>query len=185
MIRAFRWLAPLALTLLVAACDPTTDLDGPLKPMGEFRLGHNIAVARNPTLAPGSLKATEAEWQAAMTKAVADRFGRYEGDRLYHIGISIDGYNLSILDAPLLPTPKPILIITASIWDDALGRKLNAEAKQLTVIGGTLAGTGVAPSREEQMANLSASGAEAVQKWVMENRQRFQPGGVDAAAPAN
>lgn len=185
MTRALKWLTALALFLTLAACDPTRDLKDPPKPMGAFKLGHNIAVARSPSVGPGSLTATEAEWQAAMTKAVEDRFGVYEGERLYHIGISIDGYILSILDAPLLPTPKPVLIVTANVWDDALGRKLNDEAKQITVIGGTFAGTGVAPSKDEQMANLAASAAKAVQNWLLEHPDWLRMDGAETPAEAN
>ncbi len=185
MIRATKWLTVFLAAVFLAACDPTQDLKDPPKPMGAFKLGHNIAVARNPTVGPASLTATEAEWQAAMTKAVEARFGRYDGDRLYHIGISIDGYILSVLDAPLLPTPKPVLIITANVWDDALGRKLNDEAERITVIGGTLAGTGVAPSKETQMANLAASAAKAVQNWLLEHPDWLQIDAAKAAGSAN
>ncbi|MDJ0826550.1 MAG: hypothetical protein QNJ16_13695 [Rhodobacter sp.] len=185
MIRATKWLGALAMICLLAACDPTQDLKDPPKPMGAFRLGHNIVVARDPTVGLASLTATEAEWQAAITKAVADRFGRYDGDRLYHIGISVDGYILSVLDAPLVPTPKPVLIVTANVWDDALGRKLNAEAKRITVLGGTFAGTGIAPSREAQMANLAASVAKAVQNWLLEHPDWLRMTAAEAAVPAN
>jgi len=173
-----------ALTLALAACDPTTDLEDPPVALGEFRLGHNIVVARDPQLIPGTRKATEAEWQAAMTKAIDDRFGRYDGARLYHLGISIDAYNLAPIDVPGIPTPKSALAITASVWDDALGRKLNDQAKQLTVLSGLLSGTGVQPTKEVQMANLSASAARAVQNWLLENPEWFETPPA-AETPAN
>lgn len=183
MTRLFSSLATLGLAFMLAACDPTNDLKDPPVPLGQFQLGHNIVVARDPQLLPGSRSATEAEWQAAMTKAIENRFGRYDGTRLYHIGISIDAYNLAAIDIPGVPTPKSALGITVSIWDDAKGVKLNEEAKAITVLG-VFSGAGIQPTKQVQLDNLSALAAKAVQDWLLEHPEWF-PGGAAPVAPAN
>jgi len=173
MIGMFKGLVAVSLVLMVAACTgPTADLAKPAVPLGDFRLGHNIAVARSPQLVPGSRKATEAEWQKAMTDAIEERFGRYEGSALYHFGISIDAYNLAAIDVPGIPTPKSALGVTVTIWDDAKGKKLNPEAKQITVLG-VFSGTGIQPTKEVQLENLSQLAAKSIQKWLLENPDWF------------
>ncbi len=173
MIVVFRGLLASCLVVLLAACaGPTEDLKKPPVPLGDFRLGHNVAVARNPQLVPGSRSATEAEWQAAMTKAIEERFGRYEGSKLYHLGISIDAYNLAFIDVPGVPAPKSALGITVTIWDDAKGVKLNTTAKQLTVLG-VFSGTGIQPTKEVQLENLSQLAAKSIQGWLLEHPEWF------------
>ena len=178
LTQSFKWLLPLALMATLAACSSKIDLTQPPEPMGNFRLGYNIVVARGPTVGPLSRKATEAEWQKYMTKAIEDRFGRYEGDKLYHLGISVDGYVLALPGIPVVASPKSALIITVTVWDDARGVKLNEKAEQLTVLeslsGETLLGSGLTQTREQQMENLSANAARAVQKWLLRHPEWFQ-----------
>ena len=162
----------LVLAFTVAACDPTKDLKDPPVDLGPFQLGHNIVVVPSPQLIPGSRTATEEEWKAAMTKAIADRFGRYEGTKLYHIGISIDAYNLAPIDVPGVPTPKSALGFTANIWDDAKGIKLNKKGKALTVLG-VFSGAGIQPTKEVQLKNLAELAAKAVQDWLLEHPEWF------------
>ena len=86
--------------IALAACDPTADLEDAPVALGDFRLGHNIVVAPEAQTIPGSRKATEEEWKIALTKAIDDRFGRYEGEGLYHFGVSIGAYNLAAIETP-------------------------------------------------------------------------------------
>ncbi len=182
-----RLLAAICIVLL-AACAAEIDTTKPPEPLGNFRLGHNIVVARNPTVGPLSRTATEAQWQAALTKAIDDRFGRYEGDKLYHLGISVDGYVLAPPGIPVVASPKSVLIFTVTAWDDAAGRKLNEKAEQLTVLENlsedTLIGSGLTQTAEEQMENLSFSAANAVLKWLRKHPQWFEDDGTTVSREA-
>jgi len=174
MTGMFKWLLALGLIALLGACEgPASDLKDPPVDLGDFRLGHNIVVARAPQLVPGSRTATEAEWQAALTKAIDDRFGRYDGTRIYNIGISVDAYNLAAIDVPGVPTPKSALAVTATLWDDARQAKLNEKAKVLTVLG-VFSGAGIQPTREVQLTNLSELMARSVQAWFLEHPEWFE-----------
>ena len=175
-MRAFR---PIALTMVfavLAACQ-TNDLDQPPPPLGEFRLGLNIAVADNIQKVPISRDATPQQWEEAMEKAVQDRFGRYEGDKLYNIGIAIDGYALAPPGIPVLAAPKSVVAITANIWDDAAQKKLNPEGEKMTVFeslsGASIVGTGFTSSREEQMEALAYNVAKRVETWLLDNPEWF------------
>ena len=173
----------------LAACQ-TNDLKEPPVPLGDFRLGLNIAVADNVQKVPISRDATKEDWEAAIKKAVDDRFGRYEGDKLYNIGISIDGYALAPPGVPLVLKPKSVLVITANIWDDAARKKLNPEGKQLTIFehmsAETVIGSGVTQNKKKQMEILSYNAAKSVEKWLLANPEWFglPPKGKAPATPA-
>ena len=66
---------------LVAACTNPNDLDETPAYLGNFHLGHNVVVAPNLVKGPASREATKEEWIDAVTKAMTDRFGRYDGTR--------------------------------------------------------------------------------------------------------
>ena len=165
-----------ATLFLLAACG-RNDLADPPVPLGAFALGLNIAVADNVQMVPISRPATVEEWEAAMIKAVDDRFGRYDGTKLYNIGISIDAYALAPPGIPVVAAPKSVLVVTANIWDDAAQKKLNPEGKQFTVFeslsGETVIGTGLTRTKKQQMDALSFNAVKRVEDWLLEHPEWF------------
>lgn len=173
---------------VLAAC-AKSDLEDPPVPLGDFALGLNIAVADNAQKVPISREASAEEWEAVMKAAVADRFGRYSGGRLYNIGISIDGYALAPPGIPVVAAPKSVLVITANIWDDATQTKLNPEGEQFTVFEGmsgeTVIGTGITRTKKKQMEVLSYNAVKRVEAWLLDHPEWFPPaGGVPVVTPA-
>lgn len=174
-----RYVRSIALCLglsVLAACQ-TNDLTEPPPPMGDFRLGLNIAVADNVQKVPISRDATPEMWEAAIQKAVQDRFGRYEGTKLYNIGISVDGYALAPPGIPLVLKPKSVLVVTANIWDDAAQKKLNEEGKQFTIFEkgspNTFIGSGITQSKDKQMAILSYNAVKKIEQWLLDHPEWF------------
>lgn len=157
---------------LLTACQKNDLAEAPV-PLGNFELGLNIVVADNMKKVPISRPATVEEWETAMKKAVDDRFGRYSGTKLYNIGISVDGFALAPPGIPIVASPKSVLVVTANIWDDASGTKLNAEGKQFTIFeafsGETVIGSGLTRSRAKQIEILSYNAAKRVEAWILEN----------------
>jgi len=170
-----RFIAAAAL-LLIAACTNPNDLDKAPVPLGDFKLGYNVVVAPNITKGPASRDASKEEWIASMKSAVDERFTRYDGDKLYHLAISIEGYVLAVPGVPLVASPKSALILNVTAWDDAAGKKLNEKPEQVTVIesfsGETVLGSGLTQSKEKQMENLSRNAAKLIQNWLV--RQKYQ-----------
>ena len=166
----------LAMAFTLVACTNANDLDQAPASLGDFRLGHNVAVAPNLTKGPASRDASEEEWIAAMQAAVKERFSRYEGDSLYHLGISIEGYVLAIPGIPLVAAPKSALIIRVTVWDDAAGTKLNDKPEQITVIESistnTFLSSGLTQSKEVQMENLTRNAAKLIQNWLVRENQK-------------
>ncbi len=171
-----RLIALFALLVTVAACTNPNDLDKAPVPLGDFKLAHNVVVTPNITKGPVSRDASDEEWIAAMTKAVDERFRRYDGDKLYHMGISIEGYVLALPGVPIIASPKSALILNVTVWDDAAGTKLNEKPEQVIVIeslsGETVLGSGLTQSKEKQMTNLTRNAAKQIQNWL--ERQKYQ-----------
>ncbi|SFO24629.1 hypothetical protein SAMN04487859_120107 [Roseovarius lutimaris] len=156
--------------VLITACTNPNDLDETPAYLGNFSLGHNVVVAPNLTKGPASRAASKEEWIAAMTKAMTDRFSRYDGSKLYHLGVSVEGYVLAIPGVPLVASPKSALILNVTVWDDAAGKKLNENPHTVTVLesisGPVLLGSGLTQSKEKQMLNLSRNAAKQIQNWL-------------------
>lgn len=189
MTRLFALLTGLT---LLAGCTEHSSQD-PLVDLGEFRLGHNIVVMPNPQVGPISRKATNDEWIASLTGELDARFRRYDGNQLYHFGISIDGYMLAPPGIPVIYNPRSALFLSVTIWDDAAAGKLNPEVKRFTVFetttGDTLVvGSGYQRTREQQMAGLSRNAAAAIESWLVEQQRAEgwfdrRPGTAPSAAP--
>jgi hypothetical protein len=170
--------AALAIALALAACA------APRQPMGDFparlgamQLGHVVVVADKATKSPVSREASAEEWTEALQKAFRDRFGRNEGTKYYHFGLHVDGYALAPPGIPLVATPRSVLILSATLWDDELGGKVNQTPKQFTVFeslsGRTVFGSGLFKTKEQQLEALAFNAALEVERWLLENPEWF------------
>lgn len=179
----------------LTACTDASDLDSAPADLGDFHLGHNIVVAPKLFKGPLSRTASKEEWIAAMKAAIDERFGRYEGTRLYHLGVSVDGYVLAQPGIPVVAAPKSLLVLNVAVWDDAAGKKLNPRPERITVsesfTADTVVGSGLTLTREEQMQNLARNAAKQIQTWLEKEKRAkgwFEtapaPKPKKAAAPA-
>lgn len=166
----FRFFTILLAAVFLTACENIDDISGKPTPIGEFALGHNVVVAPNLVMGPASREASDEDWIASVTKAIDDRFSRYEGEQLYHFGVSLEGYVLAQPGIPILLSPKSALILKLTVWDDAAGKKLNEEPEQITVLetldGDSFVGSGLTKTAEEQMLALSENAAKMIQRWI-------------------
>lgn len=180
-----RRLVAFAAIALLSAC-AAEDLAAPPDPLGDFRLGYNIVVAKNAQPVGPSRPATPAEWEAVLKSEIQKRTGRYDGEKLYHLGVGVDAYALAYPGIPLVLNPKSILHVTVNVWDDTAGRKINAEPKTFTVFepfsAETMVGTGLTRSKEQQMEALAANAARQINEWLVENKAWFTPEAVAARA---
>jgi hypothetical protein len=187
MIAVPRLALAAAAALALAGCaPPRTEMAAPPALLSDFRLGHVAVVAQNAVKSPVSRDATAEEWKAALDKAIRDRFGRIEGSRFYHLGIHVDGYALAPPGVPIVLSPKSVLIVSATVFDDAAGGKINDKPQQLTVFeslsGETMIGSGLTQTKAEQMETLAYNAALAVENWLVANPQFF--GGKPRELPA-
>lgn len=175
--KPLRTAAALGLLTLLAACANGENL-GEMRPeLGDFRLCYNIVTTNDTVKGPLSREADLDEFAEAIRNEIDRRFGRYEGDRLYHIAIHMDAYVLAVPGIPLVASPRSALIISSNLWDDALGRPLNEEPEQMTVLeaasGETLIGSGLTQSAEQQMLHLAANAALRIEDWLAQNPEWF------------
>ncbi|NNE54164.1 MAG: hypothetical protein HKN30_17385 [Sulfitobacter sp.] len=162
--------------LLLAACNGAADLGKAPTPLGNFNLVHNIAVAPKVQKGPLSREMSKEKLTKALTDATEERFGRYNGARDYHFGMSVEGYNLALPGIPLVFAPKSLLIINLTVWDDAAGKKLNEKPHQITVFEsfdqGPVVGSGYTKTAEEQLKNLAQNAAKSIENYlVRQNRE--------------
>jgi hypothetical protein len=184
-----RRLAMILSVAVLSACGGSR-LEDPPVDLGNFRLGLNIVVTQNMQRVPISREATGEEWEAAIKKAVDDRFGRYEGDKFFNIGVAVEGYALAPPGIPIVASPKSILVVSVSVFDDAAGKMLNADGKgkQITAFeqssGDTVIGSGLTRSKAQQMESLAYSAALEIERYLLENPEWFglPPGPRDASA---
>lgn len=170
----------IAMTLgLLAACSPIADLDETVVPIGDFKLGHAVArVSGEVSKGPFSRDATAEEWTAAMTPELKRRFSRYDGDKFYHLGVSIDGYLIAQPGIPVVLSPKSLLVISVVVIDNETRQVLNEVPEQFRITETfSIVGSGVTQTKEEQMQDLSQIAARDVEKW-MRQQPWFYPDGV-------
>ena len=179
----------LSLFMLVA-CNGAADLNKAAVPLGDFKLQHNIAVAPKAVKGPLSREASKEQLTKALTDATAERFGRYNGTRNYHFGMSIEGYVLAQPGVPVLFAPKSILVINLTVWDDAKNLKLTPKPHQITVFEsldqGPVVGSGYTKSAEEQLKNLSQNAAKAIESYLVKQNAEngWFNGGAEGAVAA-
>ncbi|CUI47815.1 hypothetical protein [Cognatishimia activa] len=169
-----RIFALLALVLTLTAC--AEDSENPTKlDLGDFTLGHNIVIAPDLQKGPTSRNATPEELTEALKAQLDKRLGRYDGERMVHLGVNIGAYVLARPGVPLVYTPKSVLIVTVTAWDDRAGGKFHEKPAQILAFenfGGTpILGSGHTKTREEQIAALSANAARNIEKWLAENAE--------------
>jgi len=175
MLRRFLILATLG---LLAACASPDDLDKPAVDLGDFSLGHNVVIAPNLVEGPLSRVRPKEDFIEAVETRIEERFGRYEGDKLYHFGVSLEGYILAPPGVPLVASPKSTLIIRVTVWDDEAGKKLNEKAHQIVIFeqlsGETIVGSGLTQSAEQQLDKLAKNAAKKIELWLV--RQKREEG---------
>ena len=178
----------LGLLALTACGGVRDDLSVQPEPVGQFLPGHLIAVANEPQLGPFSRRVEDQAWVDSMQTALGDRFRRFEGDRLFHVGVAVEGYVLALPGIPLVYSPKSVLIFSVNFYEDATRERLNEEPIQLTVFapccGVPFSPSGFTKTAEEQMEGLAFNAARAVQRTMRENAQWFGGTPEELAADA-
>lgn len=170
-----------AMCLVLASCAAKDeDLTKPPEALGQFRLGHNIAIADNVTRGPFSRNMSETKLEASVQNAVAKRLRRYDGDGLYHLGIVVGGLVLAQPGIPVVYAPQSVMIVDVTVYDNTTQKKLNEKPKRITSGEGLnnaipLLGSGYVRSADEQLENLSAGVARGIEDWLKENPEWFTP----------
>ncbi len=167
-------------SLILSGCAVEEDLSLPPEPLGQFRLGHNIAIADNVTRGPFSRDFSEIQIETSVQNAVAKRLRRYDGDGLYHLGMVVGGLVLAQPGIPVVYAPKSVMIVDVTVFDNTTRKKLNEEPKRFYASEGfgnsvPILGSGHVRSADEQLANLSESLAKEIEDWLRDNPEWFAP----------
>ena len=173
-------------TVLLSACANGAIMGEQRPELGSFRLAHNIVLTENTVKGPLSREGDLDEIRSVLHDEICRRFERYDGDRLYHLAVNVDAYILAVPGIPLVASPRSALIIGVHVWDDALGRPLNEEREQFTVLenlsGSSVVGSGLTQSAEQQVQVLSRNAALVIENWLAEHPEWFPQPEPDPAA---
>lgn len=174
----FRPVAMLAAAGFLAACANGENLGDARPELVGFRLCHNIVTTNDAVQGPLSREADLDVFADLLRDEVERRFGRYEGDRLYHVAMHIDAYVLAVPGVPIIASPKSALITSVNVWDDQLGRPLNEDPEQFTVLeavsGGSIIGSGLTQNAQEQMEELARNAALRIENWLIDHPEWFE-----------
>ena len=174
MIRKAVWLLG---AVALSACVNSSDINEPPVPLGDFSLGHNVVVAPKVAKGPASREVPVDELTASIQSAIAERFDRYDGPKDYHFGLSVEAYVLAQPGIPVLLSPKSAMIVQLTVWDDALGSKLNTEPEQITVLeelsGQNVFGSGLLKTGDQQLEEMSRSVAKAIENYLVAQQAEF------------
>lgn len=187
-IAPLKFAALLALGALAAGCSRNGAELGDIRPeLGDFRLCYNIVTTNDAVQGPLSRAADLDVFADHLRDEIDRRFGRYEGDRLYHLAMHIDAYVLALPGVPLVASPRSALIVGVDVWDDQLGHALNEEHEQMTVLesagGSSILGSGLTQNADQQMQHLSRNAALRIEDWLVEHPEWFQhPGDATDSA---
>ena len=183
-----RRIAILGAVALLSACANGENLGEERAELGAFRLAHNIVLTENTVQGPLSREADLGEIRSVLRSEICRRFDRYEGDRLYHLAVNVDAYILAVPGIPVVASPRSALIIGVHVWDDALGRPLNEDREQFTVLenmsGSSIVGSGLTRSADEQLLVLSRNAALMIEDWLAQHPEWFPQPETAAAEPA-
>jgi hypothetical protein len=177
--------ALVALTALSACSGANAPMEPP-EDLGNFKLGFNYVYAgKAQTAAAVSRDIPEEQLAASLKAAIDRRLGRYNGEKTYQLGVSIEGYILARAGVPVVAAPKSAMIIRVTVYD-ADSKKLNEPPEQMTIIedldGEALLGTGWTQSADEQLAGLTQNAAKAIETFLAEQNIRqgwfMEPGYV-------
>ena len=121
-----------------------------------------------------------------MEQAIAARFDRYSGERLFNIGVSIDGYALSPPGIPILFSPPSVMIVTVSVFEDAKRLKLNPGGERMTIVEKsspqTFIGSGLTQTKERQLEILTYNVAKRIESYLLDHPEWLGMTAEQAAA---
>jgi hypothetical protein len=186
-VASLRGVALIAAMGLLSACASGAKLGDERAELNNFLLGHAVVVDEDAIAGPASRKAEPEAWKESLESELQRRFARYQGDKLYHLGIAVQGYVLAIPGIPLVAAPKSFLILGVTVWDDAAGKKLNDKPHRIIVFeslsGETAISSGLTQSAAEQMQNLTQNGVAAIERWLANQEDWFPPAPESEAEP--
>ncbi len=169
-------LMALCLVGLSACAVPDPDVEEKVE-LGDFRLLGNVAVTTNSRKMGVSRDASSEAWEDVLEAAVQKRFGRYDGETPYILSYSLDGYILATKGGRLALAPRSAMSMTVHIWQTEPQKRLEDRSKQLLILeqfdGETFIGSGLFRTKEEQMENLAAQFAKALERWLQANADLF------------
>ena len=149
----------------------------PVEPIGNFKLGHLVVKADNTQKGFFSRDASEQILENTLKKKLSNSLSKQNGNHFFHISVVVSGYILAKPGIPIILSPKSILIVDVSIFDDESEQKVFDKPKRFSVFeslsSNTLIGSGLTLTAEEQLDNLTTIATYKISQWLVSNKDVF------------
>lgn len=165
--------------LTLTACAQTTPLAGSKgqRLSDDLKLGHVGIVTKNMERAEYSDEINEDALKASLRAAIMSKLSRSQGQTVYNIGVNVEAYALANAAVPSVSSPKSVLIMSVSFWDDSSDQKLIVAPVAVIAVDG-LYGTSIIrtkplKTKEQRIAALSAKAALEIERYFVSNVGNF------------
>ena len=99
---------------------------------------------------------------------------KQNGNQFFHISVVVSGYVLAKPGIPIILSPKSILIVDVSIFNDESEQKVFNKPKRFSIFeslsGNTILGSGLTLTAEEQLDNLTTIATYKISQWLVSNK---------------
>ena len=150
----------------------------PIQPIENFRLGHLVVKAENTQKGFFSRKASEQVLEDTLKNKLLISLSKQNGNHFFHISVVVSAYVLAKPGIPIILSPKSILIVDVSIFDDDSEQKVFDKPKRFSVFeslsSNTLIGSGLTLTAEEQLDNLTTIATYKINQWLVSNKDIFE-----------
>ena len=150
----------------------------PVPSIGNFKLGHVVVKAENAQKGFFSRNASEQILENTLKKKLSNSLSKQNGNQFFHISVVVSGYVLAKPGIPIILSPKSILIVDVSIFNDESEQKVFNKPKRFSIFeslsGNTILGSGLTLTAEEQLDNLTTIATYKISQWLVSNKDVFE-----------
>jgi hypothetical protein len=143
----------------------------------DFKLGHVGIVTAHMERGVYSDEIQEEDLKSSLRSAITSRLSEYQGQSGFNIGVNVEAYALVNAAVPSVSSPKSILIMSVSFWDDSSDQKRIVAPVTVIAVDG-LYGTSIIrtkplKTKEQRVAALSAKAAFEIERYFENNTEVF------------
>ena len=150
----------------------------PVQPIENFKLGHLIVKAENTQRGFFSRNASEEILEHTLKTKLTNLLSNQNGNHFFHLSVVVSGYVLAKPGIPVILSPKSVLIIDVSIFDDETEQKVFSKPKRFSIFeslsSNTIIGSGLTLTAEEQLDNLTTIATHKISQWLISNKNIFE-----------
>lgn len=113
-----------------------------------------------------------------LRRAITSKLSELQGDRVYNIGIKVTGYMLANPSVLTVSSPKSVLMLSVSVWNDSPDNKLMLPPSTVIAVDG-LYGSALSiaksqGSKDQRLAALTGRAGVEIAQYLARNAQSLE-----------